>query len=108
MNIHEFQAKQLFAQFGIPVPIGKEIKTPLAAEKWAAKLNAPVYVVKAQIHAGGRGKAGGVKLTKNGAEVPALARALLGRTLGTHRTAPAGRKGRRLLIGEGPGIATER
>ena len=48
MNIHEFQAKQLFAQFGIPVPIGKEIKTPLAAEKWAAKLNAPVYVVKAQ------------------------------------------------------------
>ena len=58
MNIHEFQAKQLFAQFGVPVPNGKEIKTPLAAEKWAEKLNAPVYVVKAQIHAGGRGKAG--------------------------------------------------
>ena len=64
MNVHEFQAKQLFAQFGIPVPRGKEIKTPQAAEQWAAKLQTPVYVVKAQIHAGGRGKAGGVKLTK--------------------------------------------
>ena len=61
MNIHEFQAKQLFAQFGVPVPRGKEIKTPRAAEKWAAALDVPVYVVKAQIHAGGRGKAGGVK-----------------------------------------------
>jgi len=107
MNIHEFQAKQLFAQFGIPVPIGKEIKTPLAAEKWAAKLNAPVYVVKAQIHAGGRGKAGGVKLTKNGAEVPALAKELLGRTLVTHQTGPKGRKVRCLLIEEGAGIAKE-
>src|SRR3989442_913632 len=107
MNIHEFQAKQLFAQFGIPVPIGKEIKTPLAAEKWAAKLNAPVYVVKAQIHAGGRGKAGGGKLTKNGAEGPALAKELLGRTLGTHQTGPKGRKVRRLLIEEGAGIAKE-
>src|SRR5438128_9440355 len=107
MNIHEFQAKQLFAQFGIPVPIGKEIKTPLAAEKWVAKLNAPVYVVKAQIHAGGRGKAGGVKLTKNGAEVPALAKELLGRTLVTHQTGPKGRKVRRLLIEEGAGIAKE-
>ena len=107
MNIHEFQAKQLFAQFGIPVPIGREIKTLLAAEKWAAKLNAPVYVVKAQIHAGGRGKAGGVKLTKNGAEVPALAKELLGRTLVTHQTGPKGRKVRRLLIEEGAGIAKE-
>src|SRR2546426_3593281 len=98
MNIHEFQAKQLFAQFGIPVPIGKEIKTPLAAEKWAAKLNAPVYVVKAQIHAGGRGKAGGVKLTKNRAEVPALAKAVLGMSLVTHPTGPTGGKGRPLPI----------
>jgi len=107
MNIHEFQAKQLFGQFGIPVPIGKEIKTPLAAEKWAAKLNAPMYVVKAQIHAGGRGKAGGVKLTKNGAEVPALAKELLGRALVTPQTGPKGRKVRRLLIEEGAGIAKE-
>src|SRR2546427_740276 len=107
MNIHEFQAKQLFAQFGIPVPIGKEIRTPRAAEKWAAKLNASVYVVKAQIHAGGRGKAGGVKLTKNCAEVPALAKELLGRTLVTHQTGPKGRKVRRLLVEEGAVIAKE-
>ncbi|WP_447974269.1 ADP-forming succinate--CoA ligase subunit beta [Nitrospira sp. Kam-Ns4a] len=107
MNIHEFQAKQLFAQFGVPVPTGKEVKTALAAEKWAAKLNAPVYVVKAQIHAGGRGKAGGVKLTKNRGEVPALAKELLGKTLVTHQTGPKGRKVRCVLIEEGVGIAKE-
>ncbi len=107
MNIHEFQAKQLFAQFGVPVPNGKEIKTPLAAEKWAEKLNTSVYVVKAQIHAGGRGKAGGVKITKNRAEVPGLAKELLGKTLVTHQTGPKGRKVRRLLIEEGAGIAKE-
>jgi len=107
MNIHEFQAKQLFVQFGIPVPKGKEIKTPLAAEKWAAALNTPVYVVKAQIHAGGRGKAGGVKITKTQTEVPALAKELLGKTLVTHQTGPKGRKVRRLLIEEGAGIAKE-
>jgi len=107
MNIHEFQAKQLFGQFGIPVPKGKEIKTPLAAEKWAAALNSPVFVVKAQIHAGGRGKAGGVKLTKNAAEVPVLAKEILGKTLVTHQTGPKGRKVRRLLIEEGAGIAKE-
>src|SRR5207237_10607644 len=101
MNIHEFQAKQLFAQFGIPVPIGREIKTLLAAEKWAAKLNAPVYVVKAQIHAGGRGKAGGGKLTKNSAEVPALAKGLLGRTLVPHQKGPKGTKVRGGLTEEG-------
>src|SRR3989338_6045718 len=99
MNIHEFQAKQLFAQFGVPAPKGKEIKTPKAAAKWAAVLNSPVYVVKAQIHAGGRGKAGGVKITKDQAEVPGLAKELLGKTLVTHQTGPKGRKGRRLLIG---------
>lgn len=107
MNIHEFQAKQLFGQFGIPVPKGKEIKTPLAAEKWAAALNSPVYVVKAQIHAGGRGKAGGVKLTRDRAEVPMLAKEILGKTLVTHQTGPKGRKVRRLLIEEGAGIAKE-
>jgi len=107
MNIHEFQAKQLFAQFGIPVPKGKEIKTPLGAEKWAARLNTPVFVVKAQIHAGGRGKAGGVKITKDRAEVPGLAKELLGKTLVTHQTGPKGRKVRRLLIEEGAGIAKE-
>jgi succinyl-CoA synthetase beta subunit len=107
MNIHEFQAKQLFGQFGIPVPKGKEIKTPLAAEKWAAVLNSSVYVVKAQIHAGGRGKAGGVKITKDRTEVPTLAKEILGKTLVTHQTGPKGRKVRRLLIEEGAGIAKE-
>jgi len=107
MNIHEFQAKQLFAQYGVPVPNGKEIKTPLAAEKWAEKLNVLVYVVKAQIHAGGRGKAGGVKITKDRAEVPGFAKELLGKTLVTHQTGPKGRKVRRLLIEEGAGIAKE-
>lgn len=107
MNIHEFQAKQLFAQFGVPVPKGKDIKTPRAAEKWADVLDASVFVVKAQIHAGGRGKAGGVKLTKNKAEVPALAKELLGKTLVTHQTGLKGRKVRRLLIEEGAGIAKE-
>ncbi len=107
MNIHEFQAKQLFGQFGIPVPKGKEIKTPLAAEKWAVALNSPVYVVKAQIHAGGRGKAGGVKITKDRTEVPTLAKEILGKTLVTHQTGPKGRKVRRLLIEEGAAIAKE-
>ncbi|MEE8125882.1 MAG: ADP-forming succinate--CoA ligase subunit beta [Nitrospirales bacterium] len=107
MNIHEFQAKQLFAQFGILVPKGKEIKNVRAAEKWAAALDTPVYVVKAQIHAGGRGKAGGVKLTKNREEVPSLAQEILGKTLVTHQTGPKGRKVRRLLIEEGAGIAKE-
>ncbi len=107
MNVHEFQAKQLFAQFGVPVPRGKEIKTPRAAEKWAAALNAPVYVVKAQIHAGGRGKAGGVKITKRRDDVPALTRDLVGKTLVTHQTGPKGRKVRRLLIEEGAGIDKE-
>ena len=107
MNIHEFQAKQLFAQFGVPVPKGKEIKNARAAEKWAAALETPVYVVKAQIHAGGRGKAGGVKITKNPAEVPGLAQELIGKTLVTHQTGPKGRKVRRLLIEEGAGIDKE-
>ena len=107
MNVHEFQAKQLFAQFGIAVPKGKEVKNVGAAEKWAAKLDTPVYVVKAQIHAGGRGKAGGVKLTKNRAEVPGLAKEILGKTLVTHQTGSKGRKVRRLLIEEGAAIAKE-
>src|SRR5438067_12870346 len=83
MNVHEFQAKQLFAQFGITVPKGKEVKNVGAAEKWAAKLDMPVYVVKAQIHAGGAGKARGMKPTKKRAEVPGLAKESRGKTVGT-------------------------
>ncbi len=107
MNVHEFQAKQLFGQFGIPVPRGKEITSPEAGAAWAAELNTPVFVVKAQIHAGGRGKAGGVKITKDKATVPGLVKDLIGKTLITHQTGPKGREVRRLLIEEGAAIAKE-
>ncbi len=107
MNVHEFQAKQLFGQFGIPVPRGKEITSPEAGGAWAAELNTPVFVVKAQIHAGGRGKAGGVKITKDKATVPGLVKELIGKTLITHQTGPKGREVRRLLVEEGAAIAKE-
>src|ERR1051325_1642495 len=107
MNVHEFQAKQLFARFGVPVPRGKEITSPEAGAAWAAELNTPAFVIKAQIHAGGRGKAGGVKITKDKAAVPSLVKELIGKTLITHQTGPKGRKVRRLLIEEGAGIAKE-
>jgi succinyl-CoA synthetase beta subunit len=107
MNVHEFQAKQLFGQFGVPVPRGREITSPEAGAAWAAELNTPVFVVKAQIHAGGRGKAGGVKITKDKAAVPGLVKELIGKTLITHQTGPNGREVRRLLIEEGAGIAKE-
>ena len=107
MNVHEFQAKELFAQFGVPVPRGREVKTPQEAEAWTAELNSPVFVVKAQIHAGGRGKAGGVKITKEKAAVPGFAKELLGKTLVTHQTGPKGRVVRRLLVEEGANIAKE-
>jgi succinyl-CoA synthetase beta subunit len=107
MNVHEFQAKQLFGQFGIPVPRGKEITSPEAGAAWAAELNTPVFVVKAQIHAGGRGKAGGVKITKDKATIPGLVKELIGKTLITHQTGPKGREVRRLLIEEGAAIAKE-
>ena len=107
MNVHEFQAKQLFGQFGVPVPRGKEITSPEAGAAWAAELNTPVFVVKAQIHAGGRGKAGGVKITKDRAAVPGLVKELIGKTLITHQTGPKGREVRRLLVEEGAAIAKE-
>lgn len=107
MNVHEFQAKQLFGQFGVPVPRGREITLPEAGVAWAAELNTPVFVVKAQIHAGGRGKAGGVKITKDKADVPGLVKELIGKTLITHQTGPKGREVRRLLIEEGAAIAKE-
>ena len=107
MNVHEFQAKSLFAQFGVPVPRGKEITSPEAAMAWANELNTPVFVVKAQIHAGGRGKAGGVKITKDKTACAGLAKELIGKTLVTHQTGPKGRKVHRLLMEEGANIAKE-
>ncbi len=106
MNLHEFQAKALLADHGVPVPRGRPVETVPAALEAARELGFPV-VVKAQIHAGGRGKAGGVRLARTEDAVREAAEALLGSTLVTHQTGPEGRKVRRLLIEEGVDIARE-
>lgn len=100
MKIHEYQGKEVLASYGVPVPRGRVAFTPDEAVTAGQELNFPV-VVKAQIHAGGRGKAGGVKLAKNADECAKIARALLGSTLVTHQTGPEGRVVRRLLIEQG-------
>src|SRR5579863_329535 len=107
MNIHEFQAKALFSQYGIVHPRGGMAGSPEEAKGIADRLEAKVFVVKAQIHAGGRGKAGGVKLTKEKSEVAALAKGLLGKVLVTHQTGPQGREVRKVLIEEGVDIDRE-
>jgi succinyl-CoA synthetase beta subunit len=107
MNIHEYQAKSLLAKYGVPVPRGGVAYTPNEADKVAADLGGPVWVVKAQIHAGGRGKAGGVKVVKNRAEVAAAAGAMLGKKLVTHQTGPEGKEVKRVYIEEGCDIARE-
>jgi succinyl-CoA synthetase beta subunit len=107
MNIHEYQAKGLLSQYGIPVPRGKFVASKEEAQGWVDELSSPAYVVKAQIHAGGRGKAGGVKLTRNRNEVSALVEELLGKVLVTHQTGPEGRQVRRLLVEEGLAIQQE-
>ncbi|HIC04076.1 MAG TPA: ADP-forming succinate--CoA ligase subunit beta [Nitrospirales bacterium] len=107
MNVHEFQAKQLLARYGVAVPKGKAVTSEAAATKWAAQLDSSIYAVKAQIHAGGRGLAGGVKLTKKRKEVGPLAKSLLGMNLVTHQTGPEGRKVRKVLIEEGVEIKKE-
>ena len=100
MKIHEYQAKQVLAQYGVPVPKGKVAYTVDEAVEAAKGLGLPV-VVKAQIHAGGRGKGGGVKLAKSLEDVESLAKTMLGMTLKTHQTGPEGRLVRRLLIEQG-------
>ena len=107
MNVHEFQAKQLLARYGVVVPKGKVVTSEDAAVKWASQLESSVYAVKAQIHAGGRGLAGGVKLAKKQKDVGALAKSLLGITLVTHQTSPQGQKVRKVLIEEGVVIKKE-
>src|SRR5437868_122670 len=99
MKIHEFQAKALLAQYGVPVPRGKVAFSVEEAEAAAKELGGSV-VVKAQIHAGGRGKGGGVKVAQNSSEAAELARRILGMTLVTHQTGPEGRVVGRLLIEE--------
>ncbi|MBI3598443.1 MAG: ADP-forming succinate--CoA ligase subunit beta [Nitrospirae bacterium] len=107
MNIHEYQAKALFAQYQIPIPNGKVAFSPEEAKSVADTLDSPIAVVKAQIHAGGRGKAGGVKLAKEKSLVPLFAKDLLGKKLVTHQTGPEGREVKKLLIEEGVDIAKE-
>jgi succinyl-CoA synthetase beta subunit len=112
MKIHEYQPNQIFARSGVPVPKGYPVKTAAEAEVAAKKLidetGIPVVVVKAQIHAGGRGKGGGVKLAKNGpAEARELADKMLGKPLITHQTGPGGQLVRRLYIEQGLGIERE-
>jgi succinyl-CoA synthetase beta subunit len=107
MNIHEYQAKQVLGGFGVPVPKGKPAFTVEEAVKAAEELGGPVWVVKAQIHAGGRGKGGGVKVVKSIAEVKAEAQRMLGMTLITHQTGPEGRLVKRLYIEDGSAIARE-
>lgn len=112
MKIHEYQAKQIFARYGLPIPKGYPAMTLDEAEQNAKRLidetGTPVVVVKAQIHAGGRGKGGGVKLAKNGAkEARELAEKILGMQLVTHQTGPQGQKVRRLYIEQGLPIERE-
>ncbi|MFN0243140.1 MAG: ADP-forming succinate--CoA ligase subunit beta [Planctomycetota bacterium] len=107
MKIHEYQGKALFRRFGLAVPDGRECTSVDAAVSAYRELASPVCVVKAQIHAGGRGKAGGVKLVKSEAEARAAAETILGKTLVTHQTGPSGQKVRRLLVEKGSTIAKE-
>lgn len=107
MNIHEHQAKELLRGFGVAVPKGIAAFTVDEAVSAAKKLGGDVTVVKAQIHAGGRGKAGGVKVVNSVAEVKTEAQRILGSTLVTHQTGPAGKQVQRLYIEEGCDIATE-
>ncbi len=107
MNIHEHQAKAVLKAFGVPVPRGIAAYTVDEAVKAAEELGGPVWVVKAQIHAGGRGKGGGVKVVKSVEAVREEATRMLGMTLVTHQTGPAGRLVRRLYIEEGAAIARE-
>ncbi|MFM2120586.1 MAG: hypothetical protein RL722_2054 [Pseudomonadota bacterium] len=107
MKIHEYQGKEILRQFNVPVPRGHAAFTVREALEAADKLGGSVWVVKAQIHAGGRGKGGGVKLARSKAEVESLSGQILGMQLKTHQTGPEGQKVRRLYIEEGADIGKE-
>src|SRR3954469_22809932 len=116
MNIHEHQAKAVLKEFGVPVPRGRAITSADEAEAAAQELGGPVWVVKSQIHAGGRGKGkfkepdagdkGGVRLARSPQEVKTFAEQMLGRTLVTLQTGPAGKQVNRLYIEDGSDIAS--
>ena len=107
MNIHEFQAKEILKRFGVAVPRGLVATTAEEAEAAAQQLGGGAAVVKAQIHAGGRGKGGGVKVVKSPEEAAEKARQMLGRNLVTRQTGPEGRQVRRVLVEQGLEIQRE-
>jgi succinyl-CoA synthetase beta subunit len=107
MNIHEYQAKEILKKFNIPVPSGVVILSEDQIKKTIESFDSDLYVVKAQIHAGGRGKAGGVKLTKNKIEAMDLAKSLFGKNLVTHQTGPGGQVVRRVYVESGSKIKKE-
>ena len=107
MKIHEYQAKDILRKFNVAVPEGKVAFTPQEARKIAEELGGGTVVVKAQIHAGGRGKGGGVKLAKNPAEAEEIASKMIGMTLVTHQTGPEGKLVRRVLVEQGLDIERE-
>lgn len=107
MNIHEYQAKEILKQFGVPVPNGYVAFEPQEVDAVVAKLKSKILVVKAQIHAGGRGKAGGVKIAKSQTEAIEQAKNMFGMTLVTHQTGPEGQKVRRVYVEEGSNIEKE-
>lgn len=107
MNIHEYQAKQIFAKYGVPTPKGLMAESVDQAVKNAEILGGPIWVVKAQIHAGGRGLGGGVKLARSLEEVEKLSREILGMTLVTHQTGPEGKLVQKLYIEDGADIKDE-
>ncbi|RMF46927.1 MAG: succinate--CoA ligase subunit beta, partial [Deltaproteobacteria bacterium] len=107
MNIHEYQAKAILRNFGVPVPEGHVVYNSNSARDWARRLGDGPWAVKAQIHAGGRGKAGGVKIAKTPDEVKQFARDMFGMTLVTHQTGPEGRVVKRILVEAGCNIADE-
>ncbi len=107
MKVHEYQAKEVLKSYGVPVPKGRVAETPEEARKIAEEIGATTMVVKAQIHAGGRGKGGGIRVVKSPEEAERAAREILGMTLVTHQTGPAGRVVRRVLVEEGADIQEE-
>jgi succinyl-CoA synthetase beta subunit len=107
MNIHEYQAKEILRKFGVAVPDGHVCYNSAIARDWAKRLNGGPWVVKAQIHAGGRGKGGGVKFARTPDEVRAAAREMIGMTLVTHQTGPEGKHVKRVLVEKACNIARE-
>ena len=107
MNLHEYQAKQLFARYGLPAPVGYACTTPREAEEAASKIGAGPWVVKCQVHAGGRGKAGGVKVVKSKEEIRAFAEHWLGKRLVTYQTDANGQPVNQIPVEAATDIAKE-